>query len=168
MSYDRTSGARSWWLHQRSWQPPSETCNVVFSCVLTLREGISSTSRDNLISYRYDMQLYCTFVLFVNQHFPGLPSSATHCIIGIATRIQSERSKNLGSILPASTGYFSRFHSLVTGSNAHQPLIQWTKEIFYWGMKLKNSIPSWGYKYFSTFLMACCLISTRNALTLMF
>jgi hypothetical protein len=26
------------------------------------------------------MQMYCTFVLFVNQHFPGLPASRTHCI----------------------------------------------------------------------------------------
>jgi hypothetical protein len=26
------------------------------------------------------MQMYCTFVLFVNQHFPGLPASGTHCI----------------------------------------------------------------------------------------
>jgi hypothetical protein len=60
-------------------QPPSETCNVMFSCVLTLREDISSTSCDNHISYRYDMQMYCTFVLFVNQHFPGLPASETHC-----------------------------------------------------------------------------------------
>jgi hypothetical protein len=42
---------------QRFWQPPSETCNVVFSCVLTIREGISSTSCDNRISYRYDMQM---------------------------------------------------------------------------------------------------------------
>jgi hypothetical protein len=25
--------------------------------------------------------MYCTFVRFVNQHFPGLPSSLTHCII---------------------------------------------------------------------------------------
>jgi hypothetical protein len=24
--------------------------------------------------------MYCTFVLFVNQHFPGLPTSGTHCI----------------------------------------------------------------------------------------
>jgi hypothetical protein len=29
--------------------------------------------------YRYDMQIYCTSVLFVNQHFPGLPASGTHC-----------------------------------------------------------------------------------------
>jgi hypothetical protein len=29
--------------------------------------------------YRYDMQMYCTFVLFVNQHFLGLPASGTHC-----------------------------------------------------------------------------------------
>jgi hypothetical protein len=27
------------------------------------------------------MQMYCTFVLFVNQHFPGLPASGTHCIM---------------------------------------------------------------------------------------
>jgi hypothetical protein len=26
------------------------------------------------------MQMYCTFVLFVKQHFPGLPASETHCI----------------------------------------------------------------------------------------
>jgi hypothetical protein len=26
------------------------------------------------------MQMYCTFVLFGNQHFPGLPASGTHCI----------------------------------------------------------------------------------------
>jgi hypothetical protein len=52
----------------------------LFSCVLTLRKDISSTSCDNSISYRYDMQMYCTFVLFVNQHFPGLPASETHCI----------------------------------------------------------------------------------------
>jgi hypothetical protein len=27
------------------------------------------------------MQMYCTFVLFVNQHFLGLPTSGTHCIL---------------------------------------------------------------------------------------
>jgi hypothetical protein len=27
------------------------------------------------------MQMYCTFVLFVIQHFPGLPASRMHCII---------------------------------------------------------------------------------------
>jgi hypothetical protein len=26
------------------------------------------------------MQMYCTFVPFVNQHFPGLPTSGTHCM----------------------------------------------------------------------------------------
>jgi hypothetical protein len=31
--------------------------------------------------YRYDIQMYCTFVLFVNQHFPELPASETHCTI---------------------------------------------------------------------------------------
>jgi hypothetical protein len=24
--------------------------------------------------------MYCTFVLFVNKHFTGLPASGTHCI----------------------------------------------------------------------------------------
>jgi hypothetical protein len=33
----------------------------------------------NRISLQEDMQLYCAFVLFVNQHFPGLPASETHC-----------------------------------------------------------------------------------------
>jgi hypothetical protein len=32
------------------------------------------------LHYRYDKQMYCTFVLSVNQHFPGLPASGTHCI----------------------------------------------------------------------------------------
>jgi hypothetical protein len=27
------------------------------------------------------MQMYCTFVLFVSQYFPGLLASGTHCII---------------------------------------------------------------------------------------
>jgi hypothetical protein len=31
------------------------------------------------LHYRYDR--YCTFVLFVNQHFSGLPASGTHCSI---------------------------------------------------------------------------------------
>jgi hypothetical protein len=32
------------------------------------------------LHYRYDMQMYCTFVLLVNQHFPGLPASGTLCV----------------------------------------------------------------------------------------
>jgi hypothetical protein len=27
------------------------------------------------------MQMYCTFVLFVNKHFPGLPASGAHCTL---------------------------------------------------------------------------------------
>jgi hypothetical protein len=30
------------------------------------------------------MQMFCTFFHFVNQHFPGLPVSGTHCIITYA------------------------------------------------------------------------------------
>jgi hypothetical protein len=33
------------------------------------------------LHYRYNMRMYCAFVPFVNQHFPGLPASETHCII---------------------------------------------------------------------------------------
>jgi hypothetical protein len=77
--YGRTSGARSRCLHQRFWHPPSGTCNVVFSCVLRVREGISNTSCENRISYRNDIQMYCTFVLLLNQHFPGLPSIFDMC-----------------------------------------------------------------------------------------
>jgi hypothetical protein len=35
--------------------------------------------RTTTLHYRYDMQMYGTFLLFVNQHFPGLPASGTHC-----------------------------------------------------------------------------------------
>jgi hypothetical protein len=34
----------------------------------------------NRTSLQVWIQMYCTFVLFVNQHFPGLPASGTHCI----------------------------------------------------------------------------------------
>jgi hypothetical protein len=34
--------------------------------------------------YKYDMQMFCTSDLLVNQHFPGLPSSGTHCIYDAA------------------------------------------------------------------------------------
>jgi hypothetical protein len=37
------------------------------------------------------MQMYCTFVLFVNQHFPGLPTSGTRCtIVCIAVKFQKQ------------------------------------------------------------------------------
>jgi hypothetical protein len=35
----------------------------------------NSPPKKTAFHYRYDMQMYCTFVLFVNQHFPGLASS---------------------------------------------------------------------------------------------
>jgi hypothetical protein len=34
----------------------------------------------NRTSLQVWMQMYCTFVLFVNQHFLGLPASGMHCI----------------------------------------------------------------------------------------
>jgi hypothetical protein len=36
------------------------------------------------LHYRYDMQMYCTFVLFVNQYFLGLPASGTHSTIVVS------------------------------------------------------------------------------------
>jgi hypothetical protein len=51
---------------------------LIFSCCqLPFSEFPKHTTA---LHYRYDMQMYCTFVLFVNQHFPGLPASGTHCI----------------------------------------------------------------------------------------
>jgi hypothetical protein len=36
------------------------------------------------LHYKYDMQMYCTFVLFINQNYSGLPASGTHCTFHIA------------------------------------------------------------------------------------
>jgi hypothetical protein len=50
---------------------------LIFSyCQLPFSEFPKHTTA---FHYRYDMQIYCTSVLFVNQHFPGLPASGTHC-----------------------------------------------------------------------------------------
>jgi hypothetical protein len=48
-----------------------------FCCQLPLCEFPKHTTA---LHYRCDIQMYCTFVLFVNQHFLGLPASGTHCI----------------------------------------------------------------------------------------
>jgi hypothetical protein len=48
------------------------------------------------LHYGYEMQMYCTFVLFVNQHFPGLPASGTHCIT-VATTYKSKAIPVTGS-----------------------------------------------------------------------
>jgi hypothetical protein len=51
---------------------------LIFSCCqLPFCEFPKNTTA---FHYRYDIQMYCTFVHFVNQHFPGLPPSGTHCI----------------------------------------------------------------------------------------
>jgi hypothetical protein len=39
--------------------------------------------------------MYCTFVLFVNQHFPGLPASGTHCIAGFMDTKGKETTKGI-------------------------------------------------------------------------
>jgi hypothetical protein len=49
---------------------------IIFSCCqLPVCEFPKNTTT---FHYRYDMQMYCTLVLLVNQHFPGLHSSGTH------------------------------------------------------------------------------------------
>jgi hypothetical protein len=61
---------------------------LIFSCCqLPFYEFPKHTTA---LHYRCDMQIYCTFVLFVNQHFPGLPASGTHC------RISRKRHLNPG------------------------------------------------------------------------
>jgi hypothetical protein len=61
------------------------TCNEVRLCFVNSQKG--SWQHEKIIPkhtttlhYRCDMQMYCNFVLFVNQHFLGLPASGTHCI----------------------------------------------------------------------------------------
>jgi hypothetical protein len=47
----------------------SEEAYLIFSCCqLPFCEFPKNTTA---LYCRYDMQMYCTFVLFVNQHFPG-------------------------------------------------------------------------------------------------
>jgi hypothetical protein len=68
--------------------PPSKRCIQLFSCRLGIRVDYlylilsfcEFPKHTTALHYRYDMQMYCTFVLFVNQHFPGLPASGAHCI----------------------------------------------------------------------------------------
>jgi hypothetical protein len=43
----------------------------------------ANSQNTSALHYRYNMQMYCTFVLFVIQHFPGLPASGTHCIYDV-------------------------------------------------------------------------------------
>jgi hypothetical protein len=57
---------------------------LIFSCCqLPFYEFTKHTTA---LHYRYNIQIYCTSVLFVNQHFPGLPASGTHCTCQTAIR----------------------------------------------------------------------------------
>jgi hypothetical protein len=47
------------------------------------------------------MQMYCTFVLFVNQHFPGLPESGTHCRTMRCTRFSQTMNCAFQNIIQA-------------------------------------------------------------------
>jgi hypothetical protein len=67
------------WLTTRAASSWLSLSYVIFSCYqLPFCEFPKHTTA---LHYRYDMQMYCTFVFFVNQHFPGLTASGTHCII---------------------------------------------------------------------------------------
>jgi hypothetical protein len=39
------------------------------------------------LHYRYDMQMYCTFVLFVKQHFPGLPRVGRTVLLLLVSKV---------------------------------------------------------------------------------
>jgi hypothetical protein len=67
------------WLTNRAASSWLSLSYLIFSCYqLPLCEFPKHLTA---LHYRYDMQMYCTFVLFVNQHFLGLPTSGTHCIL---------------------------------------------------------------------------------------
>jgi hypothetical protein len=67
----------------------SEKAYLIFSCYqLPFCEFPKYTTA---LHYIYDMQMYCTFLPFVNQHFPGLPASGTHCIIHSSRLVLSSR-----------------------------------------------------------------------------
>jgi hypothetical protein len=68
------SWSASCWSSCRQWRLFS--LHLLLFCLFFLASMLS-----NALHYRYDMQMYCTFVLFVNQHFSGLPTSGTHCTI---------------------------------------------------------------------------------------
>jgi hypothetical protein len=76
------------WVKRERWQAGCVAVSfhlyyLIFSCCqFPLCELPKHTT---IFRYRYDMQMYCTFVLFVNQHFLGLPASGTHCIFLKAT-----------------------------------------------------------------------------------
>jgi hypothetical protein len=63
---------------QREWQALDYLYLVLSFCVANFL--FANSQNTTALHYRYDMQMYCTFVHFVIQHFPGLPVSGTHCI----------------------------------------------------------------------------------------
>jgi hypothetical protein len=65
--------------------PPSKRCNqlLVKKLILSFRVAnfLYVNSQNTQPHFITGMTCkYCTLVLFVNQHFPGLPASGTHCI----------------------------------------------------------------------------------------
>jgi hypothetical protein len=72
--------------------PPSKRCiqllvkKLIISYLLVLPTFfLRILKTHNRTSLKVWMQMYCTFVLFVNQDFPGLPASGTHCIMLLFT-----------------------------------------------------------------------------------
>jgi hypothetical protein len=75
------------WLTTRAVSSWLSLSYLIFSCYqLPFCEFPKHTTA---LHYRYDMQMYCTFVLFVNLHFPGLPASGEHCSFWL--RIQGNK-----------------------------------------------------------------------------
>jgi hypothetical protein len=71
--------ATDWNVSGKQIAQPSLSIFIIFilsCCQLTVCESPQKTTA---FHYRYDVQMFCTFVLFVNQYFPGLPASETHC-----------------------------------------------------------------------------------------
>jgi hypothetical protein len=75
---------------------------------------------DNRTSLQVWMQTYCTFVLFVNQHFQGLPASVTHNI-SVPLNFQSN-----GWISLSDLKVFTQIHLLsrsqIVGLYLHSPI----------------------------------------------
>jgi hypothetical protein len=61
--------------------PPSKRLSYLILSFRVTNFLFANSQNTAALHYRYDMQMYCTFVRFVNQHFPGLPASGTHCTL---------------------------------------------------------------------------------------
>jgi hypothetical protein len=77
-----------WWQASTSHHSSGLTDNacgkLLIIFILSFRVAnflFASSQNTTALHYRYDMQMYCTFVLSVNQHFPWLPASGARNIM---------------------------------------------------------------------------------------